>query len=105
MYDPKYYSDPLMQQMMRNNVLDQLLYAFNPQNYRPNNQPMPAYMPGQQGQSSFLDQLLKASTAQAQAQAQQPAKPETLAPEVQDPLTQLLEEQKKNYWFIDGSHR
>jgi hypothetical protein len=75
MYDPKYRNDQLIQELLRGNVLDQLLYAFDPGNFRQTPQALPLYDPNPTGQgspqgggSSYLDQLL-AGTQQAQAPA------------------------------------
>jgi hypothetical protein len=96
MYDPKYRNDKLMQELLKGNVLDQLLYAFDPGNFRQTPQPLPLYDPnpapqapsqgGAGGGSSYLDQLL-AGTQQAPVAASVAAAP----------LQQILQEDPNKY--------
>jgi hypothetical protein len=88
MYPEQYRNDQLIQALMKNNVLDQLLYAFDPGMFRQTPQPLPLYDPNQQamagqGGGSYLDQLL----AQTQA-AQAPA----AAPQMAAPLQQIMQQ-------------
>lgn len=100
MYPEQYRNDPLIQALFKNNVLDQLLYAFDPGNFRQTPQPMPLYDPNQQAMAgqggSYLDQLL----AQTQA-AQAPVAP---AAQAAAPLQQILQEapRKKREWESGG---
>jgi hypothetical protein len=106
MYDPKYRNEALLTELLRNNTLDQLLFAFDPANFRQTPEPMPLYNPNQTGQGgpqggggagggSYLDQLL-AGTQQAPAAA-----PAAAAA----PLMQILEEPKKRKIMMDGGGR
>jgi hypothetical protein len=98
MYPEKYRNDALMQALMKNNVLDQLLYAFDPANFRQTPEPLPLYDPrgtGQSGGGSYLDQLLG-------QQGQQPAALQAQVPQA-NPLQQLLEEEaRKRQAMMDG---
>jgi len=98
MYDPKYRNDALVQELLKGNVLDQILYAFDPANFRQTPQPLPLYDPNPTGQnaggSSYLDQLL-AGTQQAPAAA-------PVAASAAAPLMQILEDPKKRKITVDG---
>jgi hypothetical protein len=102
MYPEKYRTDELLQELLKNNTLDQLLYAFDPKNFRQTPQPMPLYDPNGtgQGDASYLDQLLG-------QQGQQPAAPPAQAQAPQaNPLQQLLEEEtRKRQMMMDGGGR
>jgi hypothetical protein len=100
MYPEKYRTDALLQQLLKNNTLDQLLFAFDPSNFRQTPEPLPLYDPrgtgqGGQGGGSYLDQLLG-------QQGQQAAPQQAAAPQIA-PLQQLLEEEaRKRNMMLEG---
>jgi hypothetical protein len=101
MYPERYRNDQLVQELMKNGVLDQLLYAFDPANFRQTPEPMPLYDPRGtgQGDTSYLDQLLG-------QQGQPPATPPAPAQAPQaNPLQQLLEEARNRQAMMDGGGR
>jgi hypothetical protein len=101
MYPEKYRTDALLQQLLKNNTLDQLLYAFDPGLFQQTPNPLPLYDPRGTGQNgpgggSYLDQLL--------AQTQQAPAPVAPMPQAAAPLQQILQEapRKKREWESGG---
>ena len=100
-YDQKYRNEKLLAELLRNNTLDQLLFAFDPANFRQTPEPMPLYNPNPTGQSSqpgaggsYLDQLLQGMPAGA------PAAPAPAPAQI--PIMPNAEELKKRKAMMDG---